>query len=77
MEKISNIRVVRVRYYCDEPGCDGEVIVNKEEYSIMQSQLVHRSQNIIPHNCNVCGEKYKFEHNVYYPHKEYIDEKNN
>jgi len=48
----------KVRYYCDEPGCD-------KEFNTKNSQLSHKlcvHKNTRAFICSVCGKDYKYRH---------------
>ena len=63
MEKVSELKTVRVRQMCEQPGCDGEMLPTGLAYSTYPE--------LIEHKCNKCG--CVAEYNVSYPTIRYIE----
>lgn len=63
MEKVTELKAVRVRQMCEQPGCDGEML--PEHY------VIDSYPPIYPHRCNKCG--CYAEYNVSYPTVRYIE----
>lgn len=53
MEREFDVEAVIVRYYCDEPGCDGEMVRHGD--SFLPTGLIQ-----CPHRCSECGAQQNF-----------------